>query len=233
MREATLIEGVELEDLPEPACADRMLTDGWESARDQILPQRGAFRRGRLHPIRESKSRSVIPDATGLPTNLVAFAEATRDSFREALVYAIVLIGAASSILLWRRPAPVMLVVAPLDRSAIRAHDRRHGDLMGIDVQFREHRRDPAAPGHRRRQWHPPRAPSGNPPRDPESSANTLLVEYDGTAPSSTARSRRPMSFGTLALSSHRGDSRAWASVLSDRNGADGDQRISSYYRPS
>jgi predicted RND superfamily exporter protein len=57
--------------------------------------------------------QDVVPNATGLPINMIAFAEATRDSFREALVYALVLIS-TFLFLLWRRPRPVLLVLAPL-----------------------------------------------------------------------------------------------------------------------
>ena len=45
--------------------------------------------------------------------NMIAFADATRDSFREALVYAIALISTIL-FLLWRRLEPVLLVLAPL-----------------------------------------------------------------------------------------------------------------------
>jgi predicted RND superfamily exporter protein len=57
--------------------------------------------------------QNLVPGATGLPMNLIAFAEATRDSFREALVYAICFI-ATFLFLLWRRLEPVLLVLAPL-----------------------------------------------------------------------------------------------------------------------
>jgi predicted RND superfamily exporter protein len=44
---------------------------------------------------------------------MIAFAKATRDSFREALLYAIVLISALLY-LLWWRVGPVLLVLTPL-----------------------------------------------------------------------------------------------------------------------
>lgn len=45
--------------------------------------------------------------------NMIAFAEATRGSFEQALAYAIVLITTFLA-LLWRRALPVGLVLAPL-----------------------------------------------------------------------------------------------------------------------
>jgi len=110
LRDATFVETVTLDDLP-TQLRSRMLTqDG--RARVQIFPSEKltsevAFTRF------ARQVQTVIPSATGLPMNLIAFAEATRDSFREALVYAVVLI-ATILFLLWRRLEPVLLVLAPL-----------------------------------------------------------------------------------------------------------------------
>jgi len=110
LRDATLIDPVELDDLP-PELRDRMLTaDG--RARVQIYPSEKltseeAFTRF------ATEVQTIVPNATGLPMNMIAFADATRDSFREALVYAIALISTIL-FLLWRRIEPVLLVLAPL-----------------------------------------------------------------------------------------------------------------------
>lgn len=110
LREATFVEPVELEDLP-AQLRDRMLTEDGR-ARVTILPSEklsdeAAFTRF------AKQVQTVVPDATGLPANMIAFAKATRDSFREALSYAVVLISGLL-FLLWRRVVPVALVLAPL-----------------------------------------------------------------------------------------------------------------------
>ena len=115
LREATLIDGVELEDLPSQL-TDRMLTaDG--RARVQIFPSEQLTDEVAFTRFAREVQR-VIPGATGLPMNLIAFAEATRSSFEDAMLYAIVLITSFLAIL-WRRPAPVFLVLAPLALSNV------------------------------------------------------------------------------------------------------------------
>lgn len=110
LREATLLDEVTLDDLP-AQLRNRMLTDDGR-ARVQIFPaerltEEEAFTRF------AREVQAVVPGATGLPMNMVAFAEATRNSFQEALVAAIVLITLLLA-LLWRRVMPVCLVLAPL-----------------------------------------------------------------------------------------------------------------------
>jgi len=115
LREATLVDEVTLEDLPRQL-RDRMITaDG--RARVQIFPaeqliEEAAFTRF------AREVQAVVPGATGLPMNLIAFAQATRNSFEEAMLYAVVLIT-TFLIILWRRTAPVILVLAPLALSNI------------------------------------------------------------------------------------------------------------------
>ena len=110
LRASTLIDEVSLEDLPSQL-RDRMMTaDG--RARVQIFPadqltEEAAF----THFAHEVQT--VVPTATGLPMNMIAFAEATRNSFEEALLAAIGLIT-LFLVLLWRRLSPVLLVLAPL-----------------------------------------------------------------------------------------------------------------------
>ena len=110
LREATLVDEVELKDLPDQLRARMITADG--RARVQIFPaeqltDEAAFTRF----AREVQEK--IPNATGLPMNMIAFAEATRSSFEEALVSAILLIT-LFLIFLWRRVSPVLLTLAPL-----------------------------------------------------------------------------------------------------------------------
>ena len=110
LREATLIDEVGLDDLPEQLRARMITADG--RARVQIFPaerltDEAAFTRF-AHDV-----QAEIPNATGLPMNMIAFADATRSSFKEALVSAIVLIT-LFLIFLWRRISPVLLTLAPL-----------------------------------------------------------------------------------------------------------------------
>jgi hopanoid biosynthesis associated RND transporter like protein HpnN len=110
LRESTFLDPIGLDDLPSQL-RKRMLTEDGR-ARIQIFPaeiliEEEAFTRF------AREVQKVVPGATGLPMNMIAFGEATRDSFREALVYAIALIS-TFLFLLWRRPRPVLLVLAPL-----------------------------------------------------------------------------------------------------------------------
>jgi hopanoid biosynthesis associated RND transporter like protein HpnN len=115
LREATLVEPVALEDLPSQLRNRMMTPDG--RARVQIFPtgvltDEAAFTRF------AEEVQKVVPNATGLPANMVAFAQATHDSFREALLYAICLISILL-FLLWRRIGPVLFVLAPLLLSSV------------------------------------------------------------------------------------------------------------------
>jgi hopanoid biosynthesis associated RND transporter like protein HpnN len=110
LRDATFVDAIELGDLPDQLRKRMLSEDG--RARVQIFPaevliEEEAFTRF------AQEVQKVAPGATGLPMNMIAFAEATRDSFREALLYAMVLIS-TFLFLLWRRPRPVLLVLAPL-----------------------------------------------------------------------------------------------------------------------
>ncbi len=107
--------GVQMKDLPK-GLVSRMLTpDG--KARIQVFPNE-------TMQTEESFTRfvkavnSVDPKAAGVAINLVGFAEAIRNSFRQALISAIIVIWALLWIL-WRRPAPVMLATAPLLMSSL------------------------------------------------------------------------------------------------------------------
>ena len=196
LREATFVDPIGLEDLPEQL-RKRMLTDKGH-ARVQIFPaevltEEKAFTRF------ARDVQKVAPGATGLPMNMIAFAEATRDSFREALVYAMVLIT-TFLFLLWRRPRPVLLALAPLLLSSVLTVGLMAACgiafnfanvvviplLLGIGVDSGIHlvhrAQAHAADAH---------------PEDLLGSTTARAVFY--SALTTTA------SFGTLALSSHRG----------------------------
>jgi predicted RND superfamily exporter protein len=61
---------------------------------------------------------AIDPSAAGVAVNLVQFGRAIRDSFRQALISAIVVIWLLLWIL-WRRPGPVFLATAPLLLSSL------------------------------------------------------------------------------------------------------------------
>ena len=196
LREATFVEPIGIEDLP-AQLRDRMLTpDG--RARVQIFPaevltDEAAFTRFALDVAK------VVPNATGLPMNMVAFAQATHDSFRQALVYAIVLISALL-FLLWRRVVPVLLVLAPLLLSNVLtiglmatfgiafnfANVVVIPLLLGIGVDSGIHLVHRAESLHRATR-----------PGDILESTTARAVFYSALTTT--------VSFGTLALSSHRG----------------------------
>ena len=110
LREATLIDPVELEDLPAQLTRRMMTADG--RARVTILPSDKLTGEAAFTRFAE-QVQTVVPTATGLPANLIAFGEATRDSFYEALTMAAVLISVLL-LLLWLRIVPMLLVLAPL-----------------------------------------------------------------------------------------------------------------------
>jgi predicted RND superfamily exporter protein len=131
--------------------------------------------------------------------NLIAFADATRDSFREALVYAIGLI-ATILFLLWRRLEPVLLVLAPLVLSNVLTVGSMA--VLGIAFNFVNIVVIPLLLGigvdsgihlvHRAESL----AREGR-PEDLLTSTTARAVFYSALTTT--------VSFGTLALSSHRG----------------------------
>ncbi|MHA7839258.1 MAG: MMPL family transporter, partial [bacterium] len=128
LREATFVEPVQLTDLP-AQLRDRMMTaDG--RARVTILPSEELSEEEAFTRFAE-QVQTVVPDATGLPANMIAFAQATRDSFHEALVYAVVLIGTLL-FLLWRRVVPVGLVLIPL----VLSNTVTVGAMAALGIEF-------------------------------------------------------------------------------------------------
>jgi uncharacterized protein len=101
---------VRLEDLPPELAARMRAPDG--TTRIQVFPARNLDTEGEMEAFSDAV-RSVAPDATGLPINLVEFGRATVRSLREALLLALASI-AALLVLLWRRIVPALVTLAPL-----------------------------------------------------------------------------------------------------------------------
>jgi hopanoid biosynthesis associated RND transporter like protein HpnN len=110
LRKSINTQGIEAKDLPK-GLVNRM-TSHEGKTRIQVFP-------AETMQTEESFTRfvsavmEVDPKAAGVAINLVQFAGAIRDSFRQALVSAVVVIWLLLWIL-WRRPAPVLLATAPL-----------------------------------------------------------------------------------------------------------------------
>jgi hypothetical protein len=85
--------------------------------RIQIFPAENLNRELALRRFVES-IRSVRPDAIGLAVSLVEFGRVTVESLRQALLTAVAAI-ALLLWLLWRRPGPPLLVLAPLALGSI------------------------------------------------------------------------------------------------------------------
>ncbi|MDP6979474.1 MAG: MMPL family transporter [Myxococcota bacterium] len=108
-------QGVTRRDLPR-GLVKRMLTEDGQ-ARIQVFPTETMQTEESFTRFVEA-IHSVDPNAAGVAINLVGFAGAIRDSFRQALISAIVVIWVLLWTL-WRRPAPVLLATAPLLLSSL------------------------------------------------------------------------------------------------------------------
>jgi hypothetical protein len=194
LRTALDPDEITLADLPAPLAARMLTADG--RARIKIYPRESlidemAFSRFVIDV------QEVAPRAAGVPINLVEFGRATESSFRQALLSAILAITALLW-LLWRRVSDVVLALAPLLLSstltcaALVLLDMPFNFanviviplLLGIGVDSGIHL------VHR---------------------ANHLAKTDDSLLMTTTARAvlfsalTTAVSFGTLALSSHRG----------------------------
>ncbi len=115
LRKSLRAEPFGLEDLPKEL-VHRMLTpDG--RARIQIFP-RETMRDEASFSRFVRQTKSIDPRATGVAANLLGFGEAVRDSFQQALISAIVVIWLLLWFL-WRRVKPVLLAIAPLFLSSL------------------------------------------------------------------------------------------------------------------
>lgn len=106
---------ITLADLP-PALVGRMIAaDG--SARLQVYPRESLIDEMAFSRF-VADVQEVAPDAAGAAVNLVGFADATKSSFQQALISALVAISALLW-LLWRQISDVLLVLAPLVLSSL------------------------------------------------------------------------------------------------------------------
>jgi hypothetical protein len=110
LRTALDPDEITLADLPAPLVARMLTPDG--RARIQIYPRESLV--GEMAFSRFVRDvQEVAPQAAGVPINLVEFGRATESSFRQALLSAILAITALLW-LLWRRLSDVLLALAPL-----------------------------------------------------------------------------------------------------------------------
>jgi len=115
LRNSINTAGITMDDLPK-GLVKRMTTKEGK-ARIQVFPSESMQTEASFKRFVEAVL-SVDPKAAGVAVNLVGFAEAIRDSFRQALLSAILVIWTLLWIL-WRRPAPVLLATAPLLLSSL------------------------------------------------------------------------------------------------------------------
>ena len=107
--------GITMKDLPYDL-VKRMLTEDGH-ARIQVFPAETMQTEASFTRF-VNAVLTIDPKAAGVAVNLVGFAKAIRDSFRQALISAILVIWALLW-LLWRRPAPILLATAPLLLSSL------------------------------------------------------------------------------------------------------------------
>lgn len=186
--------GIAMEDLPK-SLVKRMLTDDGK-ARIQIFPSETMQSEASFRRFVEAVL-SVDPKAAGVAVNLVQLAETVRNSFRQALISAILVIWVILWAL-WRKPAPVLLATAPLLLSSLLTCAMMA--IFDLPFQFANVIVIPLLLGigvdsgihlvHR---------------------AENLKHDADGLMGTTTARAvffsalTTTISFGTLALSGHRG----------------------------
>jgi hopanoid biosynthesis associated RND transporter like protein HpnN len=106
---------ISLTDLPARLVERMIAKDG--SARIQVYPRESlvdemAFSRF------VAEVQEIAPEAAGVAINLVGFANATKSSFQQALMYALIAISLLLW-LLWRRISDVLLVLTPLILSSL------------------------------------------------------------------------------------------------------------------
>ncbi|MEE2665139.1 MAG: MMPL family transporter [Myxococcota bacterium] len=114
LRQALEPEEITLESLPEELRRRMIASNGL--ARVQIFPQYDLDGEEAMRPFVEDVA-SIAPRASGIAINLIALEEATKRSFQQSLIAALSLISLLLW-LLWRRLADTLLVLAPLLLSA-------------------------------------------------------------------------------------------------------------------
>jgi len=106
---------ITLADLPSPLVERMLAANG--SARIQVYPRESLIDEMAFSRF-VADVQEVAPTAAGAAINLVGFADATKSSFRQALISALVAISVLLW-LLWRRISDVLLVLAPLVLSSL------------------------------------------------------------------------------------------------------------------
>jgi hopanoid biosynthesis associated RND transporter like protein HpnN len=106
---------ITLADLPASLVGRMVAADG--SARAQIYPRESLIDEMAFSRF-VADVQEVVPEATGVAVSLVELANATKSSFQQALLYALIAI-AALLWLLWRRISDVLLVLVPLILSSL------------------------------------------------------------------------------------------------------------------
>ena len=106
---------ITLADLPASLVGRMVAADG--SARVQVYPRESLIDEMAFSRF-VADVQEVVPEATGVAVSLVELANATKSSFQQALLYALIAI-AALLWLLWRRISDVLLVLAPLILSSL------------------------------------------------------------------------------------------------------------------
>jgi hopanoid biosynthesis associated RND transporter like protein HpnN len=195
LRRATAVEAITLDRLPDSLTRRMLAPDG--RARVQIFPEHALSTHDAFHGFAREVT-AVVPTASGVSVNLIALGHATRTSFQQAIALALGLIAVLLYVLLWRRVAPVLLVLTPLVMASVATVGCMAALglplnllnvlviplLLGIGVDSGIHL------VHRAE--HPVRA------------GEELLETTTARAVFFSALTTA-MSFGTLALSSHRG----------------------------
>jgi hopanoid biosynthesis associated RND transporter like protein HpnN len=115
LRDALEASEVSLASLPVDLASRMVASDG--RARVQIFPERNLRGEDAMREFTDAVA-SVAPRASGIAFNLIAFEEATKRSFVQALLSAAALITALL-FWLWRRVDDTLLVLAPLVLSAV------------------------------------------------------------------------------------------------------------------
>lgn len=110
LRLATTVEPITLDGLPRALKRRMIAEDG--RARVQIFPREVLSSDEAFNAFADQVTE-VIPTASGIAVNVIALGHATRTSFQQAVASALLLIACAL-LLLWRRITPVLLVLAPL-----------------------------------------------------------------------------------------------------------------------
>lgn len=115
LQAAIATDAITLESLPEELVERMVAPDG--QARIQVFPEYDLSNEKAFTRFTDDVLR-IDPNAAGVAINLVGFGRATRASFEQALISAIVLITLLL-LVLWRRLRPVGLVLAPLLLSSV------------------------------------------------------------------------------------------------------------------